>query len=187
MLVYDDLVLAGLLFHELAHQVLYVKSDTMFSESFATAVEQVGQQRWAATRGMVAPPRADHGRWVRQRLLETREKLAAIYADDVADDEKRRRKAVVLAALREDYRRWREDNQFAGYDHWFADDGPNNAQLALLATYQLQVPAFVALLEQLDGDWETFYQQVRMLAKLPPEQRHQRLKELASAESVSDE
>ncbi len=186
MLVYDDLVLAGLLFHELAHQVVYVNSDTMFSESFATMVEQVGRQHWAGAHGVAAPDRGDQGRWVRQRLLQAREALSAIYSDDVADDEKRLRKTVVLSTLREDYRRWREDSHFAGYDHWFADEGPNNAQLSLLATYQLQVPAFVALLDQVEGDWNAFYQQVRTLAALPLEQRHQRLEELASQAPQGD-
>lgn len=43
---YSEGRFAALLFHELAHQVLYVKDDSMFNESFATAVEQLGVQRW---------------------------------------------------------------------------------------------------------------------------------------------
>jgi predicted aminopeptidase len=38
----------GCIIHELAHQVLYVKGDTMFNESFATAVERLGGARWLA-------------------------------------------------------------------------------------------------------------------------------------------
>ena len=38
--------LARLIFHELAHQVAYAPGDTTFNESFATAVERIGSQRW---------------------------------------------------------------------------------------------------------------------------------------------
>ncbi|MET0334397.1 MAG: aminopeptidase, partial [Rhizobacter sp.] len=38
--------LAHLIFHELAHQVAYANGDTMFNESFATAVERIGGSRW---------------------------------------------------------------------------------------------------------------------------------------------
>ena len=31
-----------MVFHELAHQVVYVKDDTQFNESFAAAVEEAG-------------------------------------------------------------------------------------------------------------------------------------------------
>ena len=45
---YPEGALARLVFHELAHQVLYVPDDTAFNESFATAVERLGVQRWLA-------------------------------------------------------------------------------------------------------------------------------------------
>ena len=38
--------LARLIFHELAHQVVYARDDTAFNESFATAVERLGVARW---------------------------------------------------------------------------------------------------------------------------------------------
>jgi predicted aminopeptidase len=37
---------ASLLFHELAHQQLYIKGDSEFSEAFAMVVEEVGTERW---------------------------------------------------------------------------------------------------------------------------------------------
>ena len=43
--------LAGLIFHELAHQVVFVGGDTTFNESFATAVEREGVRRWLAANG----------------------------------------------------------------------------------------------------------------------------------------
>jgi predicted aminopeptidase len=43
--------LAGLIFHELAHQLLYIKNDSAFNESFAKTVELEGVRRWMAYRG----------------------------------------------------------------------------------------------------------------------------------------
>jgi predicted aminopeptidase len=36
---------ASLLFHELAHQKLYVKDDSEFSEAFAMVIEELGTER----------------------------------------------------------------------------------------------------------------------------------------------
>ncbi len=46
-----DAELARLIFHELAHQVVYASGDTAFNESFATAVENLGLRRWLAAEG----------------------------------------------------------------------------------------------------------------------------------------
>jgi predicted aminopeptidase len=43
---YSELDLAALLFHELAHRVVYIAGDTEFNESFATAVEIYGVKQW---------------------------------------------------------------------------------------------------------------------------------------------
>ena len=48
---YPDYEIARLLFHELSHQVVYVRDDTVFNESFAVAVEQEGVRRWLARSG----------------------------------------------------------------------------------------------------------------------------------------
>ena len=48
---YPEGELARLIFHELAHQVVYARDDTMFNESFATAVERLGGARWLTRQG----------------------------------------------------------------------------------------------------------------------------------------
>jgi predicted aminopeptidase len=52
--------LARLLFHEMAHQVVYAKDDTTFNESFATAVERIGLRHWRASQAaaLTAPDAA---------------------------------------------------------------------------------------------------------------------------------
>jgi predicted aminopeptidase len=94
MMNWDDLELVGVLFHELAHQVLYIRDDTGFNESFATAVEEFGVLRWLQSRGL--EHKAEE--YVARRSLRVdlmglvataRDDLEALYLADTGNDEKR--------------------------------------------------------------------------------------------------
>ncbi|MEO8309390.1 MAG: aminopeptidase, partial [Pseudomonadota bacterium] len=51
---YGELDLAGLIFHELAHQQLYIPSESSFNEAFAVTVEDAGVARYAQSLGDAA-------------------------------------------------------------------------------------------------------------------------------------
>lgn len=178
---YPDTELARLIFHELAHQVAYVKDDSEFNESFAVAVEQAGIERWLARHGSDAQ-RSGFAAMQRYRsdftalVLEYRDKLEAAYAGQAPADEKRRQKSATLAALQERYRRIKTERWggFSGYDRWFGQT-INNATLASVGIYTRLVPAFEALLARHDNDLPRFYEAVRALAKLPAEERQVQL------------
>jgi predicted aminopeptidase len=181
---YPEPELARLLFHELAHQVVYVRDDTVFNESFATVVEQAGVARWLAAHGSEAD-RARHAKLqqfrerFRRLVAQTRSELAALYAADLPAAEKRRRKAEAFAALKQAYAEERRDwGGFPGFDRWFAQP-LGNAHLVSVAIYTQQVPAFEALLRQQDNDLGRFYRAVRELAALPAAERRHRLAALA--------
>ncbi len=174
---YPEGELARLVFHELAHQVVFVAGDTTFNESFASAVEKIGEARWLAEHAG-AQARDDASRTELRRAdfraitTRYRDELAALYASNASDDEKRAGKAAVLARLRADYAtlkatRW---NGYAGYDSWFA--GANNASFAVLASYTGLVPAFERIYEREGGDFARFYAEVRRIAALPPAERN---------------
>jgi predicted aminopeptidase len=172
--------LARLLFHELAHQLLYVKNDTRFNESFAATVEQAGVERWLAQNGNESE-RAAYLRLQRMRgeflalLGKYRTLLAQYYREDLPLEQKRLGKARRFAEMEEEYRRLKASwGGFAGYDRWFAGK-PNNATLASVALYTELVPAFRALLEREAGDLPRFYAAVKQLAKLPKDERDARL------------
>lgn len=181
---YPEPELARLLFHELAHQIVYVTDDTVFNESFATVVEQAGLARWLAAHGSDADRkrfaqlqryRADF----RALVTQTRAELAALYAGIATPEEKRRRKAELFAVLQTQYQQRRGDwGGFSGYDRWFAQP-LGNAHLASVAIYTQRVPAFEALLRQQGGDLPRFYAAVRELAVLSAAERNARLDALA--------
>ncbi|MFN9807733.1 MAG: aminopeptidase [Betaproteobacteria bacterium] len=179
--------LARLIFHELAHQVVYVSGDTVFNESFATAVERAGLQRWIEAAGRpelsAAVAQADARRAdFLALLLEHRQMLVAAYSASVGDDEKRIRKRAVFEALQATYQRLRADRWggFSGYDRFFNRE-LNGAHLAAVAAYNDLVPAFEALLAQQRGDLRTFFVQVQQLARLPETERRAALARLTTA------
>ncbi|MFT3733703.1 MAG: aminopeptidase [Rhodocyclaceae bacterium] len=181
--------LARLIFHELAHQKVYVKDDTEFNESFALTVELVGVRRWLSQPGKEAQRasferglviQADFATLVRQG----RERFVALYAE--ADAALKRaepadrdgvqaqflaRKQALIEALQAEHRTLRETrwNGYAGYDAWFA--GINNARLASVGFYQGLVPGFEALLKAEGDDLGRWYARVEKLGERSPAER----------------
>ena len=174
---YPDAEVARLVFHELAHQVVYVPGDSMFNESFATAVEQVGVEHWLDLHG-TPEQRSNHRqqRLHREAFLSLlgkhRDQLAAVYAAKVPDEEKREGKRRVLEALQAEYREMRQSAWagFTGYDRWFSRP-LGNAHLGSVATYTTWVPVFRQLFEESAGDFGRFYLKVGELAALDKAER----------------
>jgi predicted aminopeptidase len=180
---YPEGELARLLFHELAHQVVYVQDDTAFNESFATAVERLGGARWLAQEASGSARETYQAFDARRQQFRSltravREQLQAIYADtQAADDEKLRRKEEVMTAFRRDYNALKTSwGGFAGYDAWMAR--ANNATLGTQAAYDELVPGFMALFEREGRDFKRFYDAVRALASQPKEARQAALRAL---------
>lgn len=164
MLDKDEIELAALIFHELAHRRLYVRGDAAFNEAFATVVAEEGVRRWLAASGR--PELIDEYRARRTRRIEfaelvgeTRDELAALYATGMEPDEMRRGKAAAFERLRERYREVRDArwDGFPGYDRWFERE-LNNADLVAVATYHELVPGLRALLAQTGHDLAAFYE-----------------------------
>jgi predicted aminopeptidase len=184
---YPEGELARLIFHELAHQVVYAAGDTMFNESFATAVERLGGARWLAEHASPAA-QAEYAAFNNRRnefralTLATRHTLAEIYPDSEekrpeagADASLLAMKKEAMARFRSDYAQLKERwGGYAGYDKWVA--GANNASFGAQAAYDDMVPGFEALFAREGSDWLRFYDAVKKLAALDKDARHDALK-----------
>jgi len=180
---YREVDLARLIFHELAHQVVYVKDDSSFNESFAVTVEEAGVARWLASEARLRGESEaaalaadlDRGRELRAHfrtlIRTTRERLTALYASKATDEEKRAGKAAAFEWLRAGYEEQRAaSGGGVSFERWFAG-GVNNAGIAAMALYADRVPQFTALLAAENGDLPRFYARVKALAALPPGER----------------
>jgi predicted aminopeptidase len=181
---YPDAELARLIFHELSHQVVYVAGDSQFNESFASAVEEAGVERWLLVHGSETM-RANYALFKARRqqflalLLDCRTSLARAYASDLAVFEKRAAKARLFAQLQADYQALKTSwGGYAGYDRFFAEP-LSNAHLAAIATYNDFLPAFRALLER-ERTFPAFYAAARQLAAQEKRERHRSLRALAA-------
>lgn len=182
MLRWDDDELAGTIFHELAHQRLYVKGDTAFNESFASFVEQEGLRQWRAARGL--PPPDPHAQAMERGftalVLDLRQQLAQLYAGTHDADALRQGKQAQVESFRRRYAQWR-DSCWPGdhrYDAWVA--APiNNARLLPFGLYDRWTDAFAVLFSHAERQWPAFYAAVRQLAERPQAERDRALAALA--------
>jgi predicted aminopeptidase len=176
MMGWNDVELAGIIFHELTHQLLYVPNDSSFNEALATTVEEEGVRRWLHARGRDADLAAhlvqqDHYAKVIELLTATRADLRAVYASGLSPDLEREKKRAAFAALRSSFALLKAGwGGHAPFESWFGED-LNNAHLASIATYFNCVPGFQRELEAVGGDLTAFYSRVRELAKLDQERR----------------
>jgi predicted aminopeptidase len=172
--------LARMIFHELSHQVVYADNDTVFNESFATAVERIGSKRWLArfaSPQVAAEQAVRDGRRddFRALTMRYRDKLDQLFRSPASVEEKRNGKVQLMAAMRADYAKLKQERWggFSGYDGWF--EKANNASLGVLAAYNELVPDFERLFEREGQNFEQFYAAVQRLAPLPPQERRQQL------------
>jgi len=176
MMGWSDAQLAATLFHELAHQLIYVPGDSQFNETFATAVEEVGLERWLVSIGQPQQLVAwrkyqDRQEQFIQLLLRTRDRLRTLYASNLPEEQMRARKQTIFGELKFEYTTLRASwNGYAGYDRWF-DRALNNAHLVSAATYHGCLPGFMRILDSVGGDLPRFYDEVRRISKLAQEER----------------
>ena len=163
---YPDADLARLIFHELAHQVAYVKDDSAFNEGFATVVEREGLRRWLAATGRLEAQKEflatqERNKELAGEIEQVRAKLRVLYRQRIAPEAMRERKRAELDSLKPKLARFSRYRQLE----------PNNAFLAAYATYTELTPTFEHLLREEGGDLERFYARVKKYAASPPGER----------------
>jgi predicted aminopeptidase len=185
---YPDGELARMLFHELSHQVLYVADDTVFNESFATAVERLGGETWLAQRG-TPQARVDYRAFNTRRqefralTRATRDRLQQIYMKNsplaLTDIALAATKSAAMRDFKNAYARLKTSwDGFTGYDAWVAQ--ANNAAFGAQAAYDDLVPGFEALFEREGRNWPRFYEAVKQLTLQDKTLRTEHLRQLAN-------
>ena len=161
VLHYPDTQLVELIFHEIAHELLFIPGDTTFNESFATFVARVGVEQWLTDSGRTASLeefRADAARHDKtvNLIRDTRLALGELYAMSITQRDMRLQKRMMLDELVENYQKFRNESLVSNWDGWFKE-GLNNAKLASVGSYHDDIDLFAGLFEKADHDFEPFY------------------------------
>jgi predicted aminopeptidase len=172
MLRGSDTYLAATLFHELAHQRLYIKGETSFNEAYAGFVELTGTTAWISQKDHPEPKNA----WLSQRLVrkdfhhlltQARNKLSAIYRQELSETDMRKEKIKVFEELRISYEHVK-NTKWQGRDYfgsWLSSD-LNNARLALFYSYEGLMCAFEGLYKEAAGEIHKFHSLVEQRSEL---------------------
>ena len=167
MMRWTDLDLVAVLFHELAHQQLYVKNDSEFNESFASAVEEFGVERWLRSRGEDNRLQEyKSSRDFRQQLLQhvqaARTDLESLYASELDQSEMRQGKQAILSELREAAGE-QVERSGRNVPAWLRSP-LNNATLIPLSLYQGRLDEFRQLFAECKEDLQCFYDKAEQLS-----------------------
>ena len=175
---WPDYRLAGLLFHELTHQRIYIDDDTQFNESLAVAVQQAGTELWLKSAQDDAQI-DEFRRWIEYRnevislIEQTGEKLDQLYKTEMDETLKRDKKATIFAGSREDYLVIaRRLNYNGGFEDWFAGE-LNNAKIGSISAYNTHAPAFLAMITALNYDFAAFFDHVDEIGAMDRAAREQ--------------
>jgi predicted aminopeptidase len=177
MLQYPDEQLAAFIFHELAHQQLYVKGDTAFNEAYASFVEETGVRAWLHSTGrddLLVRWQSMNTASIQFNVLlqTTRDQLNGIYLSSLDKEDMRAQKKLVFVEMKKRYLALVNEH-WGGIDHyrsWFSHE-LNNARLALMKLYRGGACAFEKLYESAGGDMVVFHQLAADRAALKPDER----------------
>lgn len=172
----DKTDLFGLLFHELAHQTLYIQGDTTFNESFASAIEETGVELWLRKQPNLMAQYKERKAYAAkfiEILRNTRNQLELTYSSNKSRAEKLNAKEKIIEDLKKTYEEVKVSqwDGYSGFDGWF-EKPVNNARLALVNTYTRWVPAFKNWIKACNYDFPKFYQAAKELAEQDQAERH---------------
>jgi predicted aminopeptidase len=173
---WPDYRLAGLLFHELTHQQIYIDDDTTFNESLASAVQLTGTELWLQSRNQVRELELLAG-WqvyrseVVELIEDTRAGLAKIYRGEISDTRKREQKAQAFAAARERHAGIASRHGVTGgFTRWFAEE-LNNAKIGSVSAYNAQLPAFVNMIRAHEMRFGRFFEYAEKVGAMEKQSR----------------
>ena len=180
---------ADTIFHELAHQQLYIKDDTDFNEAFATAVARAGVRDWLASVGKYELLKRYDQSLLRKdriysRIQNLRKQLKDVYASSDSEADKRKQKELVLQRYHQSttelINKWQLVNKWQQADRYraWALQDLNNAKLNAISTYQDLTADFLALFNVCNNEYSKFYKVVASTQTLDKTARREFLRQL---------
>ena len=158
-----------MIFHELAHERLFIKDDSTFNESFASFVEREGVAKWLREQGREVEVK-QYAKQLAKRdqlidlIQNAREKLKILYAGGISNNQKRLHKSYIFDDLKKSYQLLRDAGKAPNWDYWFKQN-LNNAGLISVGTYFDQLGFFEQLFDDSHQDFDMFYKNSEIIGK----------------------
>ena len=176
MLRNGEIITAEYIFHELAHQKLYIKNDTSFNEAFASAVGRLGVRAWLQSNNKPDQlQRYEQAISKRKQIFaETqflRQQLNEIYTASVSEEIKHMEKNQAHEAFANRINTLTSDWQNGEWYRKSSLGNLNNAKLNARSTYNNLIPDFIALYKACDDNYEKFYAVVESMQDLTKQER----------------
>ena len=177
MLRWSDIQLATVMFHELAHQQIYIKNDTKFNESYAEVVATIGVTKWLEQS-------ADNNVLSKYMQSQTQEKqfislvmeykalLSKLNLSEIGKELMRSQKELIFKQMKDKYNNLKSHWKNDPYSQWFST-GLNNAKLSAIVTYQQYASSFIGIFDKLDRDLERFYSLIKSLSECKQMKRNE--------------
>jgi predicted aminopeptidase len=190
---YSEADVADLVIHEMTHATIFLKGDRagaeQFNEELATFVGRTGSLLYlerihGAGSPETAAAQADRedAETFASYLAGTGKRLEAVYSSPASDEEKRRRKAEVIAARAEEYKK-EYSSLFKGRDYENFQMGKiNNAYIDLYRLYEGESSLYRDFYEKICGsDMKVFIGTVSRIAKAKGDPKSEMRRLLAEA------
>ena len=176
MIARGEIVTASYIFHELAHQLFYVKGDSAYNEAFATAVEEIGVKGWLQQHQR-AEELEKYQQWLNQKTIfsdfvkQGRNEFEKLYAMDLTDEEMRTAKDEKIKQFRNTFSNLEKSHPLLSkYSKWMS--GPlNNAQLGAISLYRELVPSFMHLFKVCEENFGNFYKKAEEISEVNIDKR----------------
>ncbi len=172
MMRHGEAQFAETLFHEMAHQRLYIRGDSDFNEAFASLVAEIGVERWLK---LTEPVENSEKLLAYRRSLaiqadfyellnRAKGKLGLLYQSGQSVESMRRLKHDIFEQLKVDHanlvrQQWKGN---AWYQSWF-ETSINNAKFASISTYRERVEEIRQLLNECENQLGQFYKVLSMV------------------------
>lgn len=181
MLNWSDLELAKVILHELAHQLLYLKDDTVFNESFAETIAIIGVRKWLEDyNNKELAFEFEQLRKVQQLFIKLvfkyKDKLQHLYQSDLSAIAMERKKSEIFKALQTEYEAKKKNWLTVTYNNWFSNN-LNNAKLVSVVTYHEYVEDMLVIYKKSGRQMKHFFDIMKRLSQCNKNRRIQLIKQ----------
>lgn len=175
MLNWSEARLAAVIFHELTHQLVYLKGDTEFNESLADAVGIIGVRQWLTASEQFGKLQEYENFLEREKtfvslILKHKVLLEELYSKDISNHFKRIEKSKLFDAMRNEYALIKQNWEKDYYGNWMQFK-LNNASMASVVSYRKYLPAFLNLYNSTGNNIDVFFKKIQSLTNCSMPQR----------------